>query len=176
MMEAVAMQLLFSEAEIAARVAALAAAIVRTIPGDFVMVGLLKGAAVFVADLLRALDRAGARPAVEFMRLGSYGLAKESSGEVRLQGEVPALPVGTPILVVDDIVDTGRSLACAVALLRRQRSGELWTCALLDKPARRELEVAVDFVGFVIGNVFAVGYGTDHAERYRHLPYLGTLD
>jgi hypoxanthine phosphoribosyltransferase len=170
------LRVLFSAAEIAARVDALAAEIARTILPDFVMVGLLKGAAVFLADLVRALDRAGARPEIEFMRLSSYGLAKESSGAVRLLGDVPADLAGRPILLVDDIVDTGRSIAYAAAQLRRGGIGNLWTCALLDKPQRREVEVAIDFVGFSIGDVFVVGYGTDYAEKYRHLPYIGVVE
>jgi hypoxanthine phosphoribosyltransferase len=140
------------------------------------MVGLLKGAAVFAADLIRALDRAGARPEIEFMRLSSYGLAKESSGAVQLLGDIPADLAGRPVLLVDDIVDTGRSIAYAAAQLRQRGIGDLWTCALLDKPQRREVEVAIDFVGFSIGDVFVVGYGTDFAEKYRHLPYIGVVE
>ena len=167
------MRVLFSAAEIAARVDALAAEIARAIPADFVMVGLLKGAAVFAADLIRALDRAGARPEIEFMRLSSYGLAKESSGAVQLLGDIPADLAGRPVLLVDD---TGRSIAYAAAQLRQRGIGDLWTCALLDKPQRREVEVAIDFVGFSIGDVFVVGYGTDFAEKYRHLPYIGVVE
>ena len=170
------MRVLFSAAEIAARVDALAAEIAHTIPADFVMVGLLKGAAVFVADLIRALDRAGARPEIEFMRLSSYGLAKESSGAVQLLGDVPAELAGRPVLLVDDIVDTGRSIAYAAVQLRRRGIGDLWTCALLDKPQRGEIEFAIDFVGFSIGDMFVVGYGTDYAEKYRHLPYIGVAE
>src|SRR5271167_1128954 len=170
------MRILFSAGEIAARVDALAAEIARALPHDFVVVGLLKGAAVFVADLVRALDRAGARPEIEFIRLASYGLAKESSGKVRLLGDVPAGLAGRRVLLVDDIVDTGRSIAYAAAQLRRRGIGDLWTCALLDKPPRREIEVAIDFVGFSIGDEFVAGYGTDHAEKYRHLPYIGVVE
>ena len=172
----VGMRVLFNAAEIAARVDALATEIVRTIPTDFVMVGLLKGAAVFVADLARALDRAGARPEIEFMRLSSYGLAKESSGAVQLLGDIPADLAGRPVLLVDDIVDTGRSIASAAAQLRQHGIRDLWKCALLDKPQRREIEVPLDFVGFSIGNVFVAGYGTDYAEKYRHLPYIGVVE
>ncbi len=154
----------------------LAGEIARTLPADFVMVGLLKGAWVFVADLVRALDRTGARPEIEFIRLSSYGPAKESSGEVQLLGDVPADLAGRPVLLVDDIVDTGRSIAYAAAQLRRRGIGDLWTCALLDKPRRREIEVAIDFVGFSIGDVFMVGYGTDYAEKYCHLPYIGVVE
>jgi len=167
---------LFSEAEIAARVERLAVEIARTIPGDFVMVGLLKGAAVFLADLARALDRAGAHPEIEFMRLSSYGLATASSGDMRLLGDIPTDIAGRRVLLIDDIVDTGRSIAFAVALLRQRKIGELWTCALLDKPERREVDVSIDFVGFRIGDVFVAGYGIDHAEKYRHLPYIGVVD
>ena len=170
------LRVLFSAAEIAARVDALAAEIVRKLPADFVMVGVLKGAWVFVADLARALDRAGNRPEIEFMRLASYGLAKEGSGSVQLVGDIPAGLGRRPILLVDDIVDTGRSIAYAAARLRERGIGDLWTCALLDKPQRREVKVAIDFVGFTVGDVFVVGYGTDYAEKYRHLPYIGVVE
>ena len=170
------MRVLISATEIAVRVDALAMKIARTIPGDFVIVGLLKGAAVFVADLVRALDQAGAQPELEFIRLSSYGRAKESSGKVQMHGDVPAGLAGRPVLLVDDIVDTGRSIAFAAAQLRRQRINDLWTCALLEKPSRREIQVAIDFVGFTIGDLFVAGYGTDYAEKYRHLPYIGVVE
>ena len=169
-------RVLFSAEEIAARVDALAAEIAGTLPDDLVVVGLLKGAAVFVADLVRALDRARARPEIEFIRLSSYGTAKESSRQVQLLGNVPAGLAGRPVLLIDDIVDTGRSIAYAAALLRQRGIGDLWTCALLDKPQRREVEVAIDFIGFSIDDVFVAGYGTDYAEKYRHLPYIGVLE
>src|SRR5215469_5706064 len=111
-------RVLLSAAEIAARVDALAAEIASTLPAEFVMVGLLKSAAVFVADLARALDLAGARPEIEFMRLSSYGRGKESNGAVELIGDVPASLAGRPVLLVDDIVDTGRSIAYAAVQLR----------------------------------------------------------
>jgi hypoxanthine phosphoribosyltransferase len=170
------LRVLLSEAEIAARVEKLAAEIAEQCPGDFVIVGLLKGAAVFVADLARALYRAGARPEIEFLQLSSYGAAKESTGEVRLVGEIPTGLAGRPVLLIDDIVDTGRSIAHAVMLLRQRGISEIRTCALLDKPARREVAVAVDFVGFTIDDVFVVGYGTDYAEKFRYLPYIGLVE
>lgn len=131
---------------------------------------------MFVADLVRALDRAGVQPELEFIRLSSYGPAKESSGKVKMHGGIPANLTGRPVLLVDDIVDTGRSIAFATAQLRQQGIGDLWTCALLEKPWRREIEVAIDFIGFTIGDVFVAGYGTDYAEKYRHLPYIGALE
>jgi len=170
------MRVLFNAVEIAARVEALAGEIAGALPADFVMVGLLKGACVFVADLARALDRAGAALEIEFMRLASYGFAKQSSGAVQLLGDLPSGLAGRPVLLVDDIVDTGRSIAFAAAQLRQRGIQDLWTCVLLDKPQRREVEVAIDFVGFTVGDVFVVGYGTDHAEKYRHLPYIGVVE
>jgi hypoxanthine phosphoribosyltransferase len=170
------MRALFSAAEIAARVDTLAAEIAHTLPANLVMVGILKGAAVFAADLIRALDRAGAHPEIEFIRLSSYGLARQSSGAVQLLGDIPGGLTGRPVLLVDDIVDTGRSIAYAAAQLRRREVSDLWICALLDKPQRREIQIAIDFVGFTVGDVFVVGYGTDYAEKYRHLPYIGTVD
>jgi hypoxanthine phosphoribosyltransferase len=170
------MRVLISATKIAARVDALAMEIARTIPGDFVVVALLKGAAIFVADLLRALDHAGAQPELEFMRLSSYGRAQESSGKVQMHGGVPAGLTGRPVLLVDDIVDTGRSIAFAADKLRQHGIDDLWTCALLEKPSRREIQVAIDFVGFTIGDLFVAGYGTDYAEKYRHLPYIGVVE
>jgi hypoxanthine phosphoribosyltransferase len=123
------MRVLFSAAEIAARVDTLAAEIARTLPADLLMVGVLKGAAVFVADLARALDRAGAHPEIEFMRLSSYGLAKQSSGAVQLLGDIPPELAGRPVLLVDDIVDTGRSIAYAAAQLRRRGASDPGICA-----------------------------------------------
>lgn len=167
---------LFDEQQIAARIDALAQEISGAIAGDFVVVGLLKGAFVFVADLMRALDRAGARPKIEFMRLSSYGLAKQSSGDVHLLGDIPTDIAGQQVLLVDDIVDTGRSFSYAQALLEQREIARLWTCALVDKPSRREVAVTTDFVGFSVDDVFIAGYGIDYAERYRHLPFIGIVE
>ena len=164
--------ILISAADIAARIEALGAEIAQRIPGDFVIVGLLKGAAVFVTDLARALYRAGARPEIEFMRLSSYGPAKESSGEVHLLADVLTDLAERRVLLVDDIADTGRSVVYAGTLLHQRGIGDLWTCALLDKPERRDVVVRVDFLGFSIGNVFVGGY----AEKYRCLPYIGVVN
>jgi hypoxanthine phosphoribosyltransferase len=170
------MRRLFGAEEIERRVEALAEEITAEMPGDFVIVGLLMGSFMFIADLMRALDRAGAAPRVEFMRLSSYGMERESSGEVHLLGDVPSEIAGRDILLVDDIADTGRSIAYARALLAQRDIAKLRTCVLIDKPSRREVEVALDFVGFAIEDVFIAGYGIDYAERYRHLPYIGVVD
>jgi hypoxanthine phosphoribosyltransferase len=166
---------LFDEGRIAGRVAALAAGITAQIGRDLVVVGVLKGSFVFLADLVRALSRAGALPRVEFMRLASYGQSMQSSGEVLLLGDVPRDFGGQPVLLVDDIVDTGLSMDYGRRLLTERNAARVWTCALLDKPSRRKVDVAVDFIGFEIPDVFVVGYGIDYAEQYRHLPYIGKV-
>jgi hypoxanthine phosphoribosyltransferase len=166
---------LFDEADIAARVEALADDIVRAMGTEFVVIGVLKGSFVFLADLVRALARAGATPSIEFMRLASYGQKRESSGEVLLLGDVPRDFGGRAVLLVDDIVDTGLSMAYGRRLLTERHASGVRTCALLDKPSRRQVEVAIDFIGFEIPDVFVVGYGIDYAEQYRCLPYIGKV-
>jgi hypoxanthine phosphoribosyltransferase len=168
--------MLHSAEEISGRVGALAQAIAETLPDDFVIVGLLKGSFVFVADLARALSQAGVHAEIEFMRLSSYGLTKVSAGEVHLIGDVPTNIAGRTLLLVDDILDTGRSLAYARALLEQREAARIWTCVLVDKPSRREVEVAVEFVGFTLPDVFIAGYGIDYAEKYRCLPFIGKVD
>lgn len=170
-----AIEKLFDERTIAARVEALAADIARATGGEFVLVGVLKGSFVFLADLARALSRTGATPRIEFMRLASYGQRMESSGEVLLLGDMPRDFQAQPVLLVDDIVDTGLSMAYGRRLILERNAAAVWTCALLDKPSRRKVEVNVDFVGFEIPDVFVVGYGIDYAEQYRHLPYIGKV-
>jgi hypoxanthine phosphoribosyltransferase len=173
---AVLMRKLFDETEIARRVATLAGEIAGTFDGEFTIVALLKGSFVFVSDLARALDREGLEPMVEFLRLSSYGDAKQSSGRVRLVGEAPTNLAGRRILLVDDIVDTGRSILYAKDLIENLGASQIWTCALIDKPSMRQVEVAADFIGFTVGDIFVAGYGTDHAEKYRHLPYIGVVE
>lgn len=167
---------LFDEKQISRRVKDLAPAISHAISGDFTVVGLLKGSFVFVADLARAFHTVGRHPRVEFMRLSSYGHGRESSGEVQLIGELPYGVTGREVLLVDDVADTGRSIIHAKGLLEKQGASKIWTCALVDKPSQRELELSIDFIGFTVGDVFVVGYGIDYAEQYRHLPYIGTIE
>lgn len=167
---------LFSEAELAARVEELARVIAAALPQRFTLVALLKGSFVFAADLARALHRAGCAPRIEFMRVSSYGNDTKSSGIVSLMGDAPAGVKGEPVLLVDDIQDTGRTLAFTKGFLLERGATRVWTCTLLDKPSRREVEGGeVDFVGFTIPDVFVVGYGIDYAERYRHLPFVGKV-
>jgi hypoxanthine phosphoribosyltransferase len=167
---------LFEESEIKARVEALADEIVQQVGAEFTVIGVLKGAFVFMADLVRALDRAGASPRIELMRLSSYGRGMTTSGEVKLVGNTPDDFEGKPVLLVDDIVDTGLSMSYGRDLLAGRNAERVWTCALLDKPSRRKVAIEADFVGFEIEDVFVVGYGIDYAERFRHLPFIGQVD
>ena len=167
---------LHSAEEIDARVRDLAREISNELPEDFVVLGLLKGAFVFVADLARAFHAYGRDPEIEFMRLSSYGLGKVSAGEVHLLGDVPTNLAGKTVLLVDDILDTGRSISYAIALLRQREVAEIKTCVLIDKPSKREVEVGVDFIGFSLPDVFVAGYGIDYAESYRCLPFIGHVD
>lgn len=164
---------------IAARVGELAREIVaglsETQRRDLVVVVILKGAFVFAADLVRALHEAGARTRVEFIRLSSYGDATQSSGVVTVSAFPPENLSGARVLLVDDILDTGRSLRHARTLLE-EAGAEVQLCVLLDKPDRREVEIAPDFVGFTIPNRFVVGYGIDYAEEFRELPFIGFLN
>ena len=167
---------LFDEQQIESRVEELAREISQAMPGDFLILGLLKGSFVFIADLARALYHHGRRPEIEFIRLSSYGLEKTSAGEVHLLGDCPTDLSERNVLLMDDIADTGRSLAYARAMLEQRDVEKLWTCVLLDKPSRREVEVPVDFVGFTIEDLFVAGYGIDYAERHRVLPHIVVVE
>ncbi len=167
---------IYSAEQIAGRVDALADEIVARVSGSLTVIGVLKGSFVFLADLVRALERAGLSSHVEFLRLSSYGNKQKASGDVVLIGGYPDVDDDRTVLLVDDIVDTGNSLSYAVKLLQASGTQQIMTCTLLDKPSRREADIEVDFVGFAIPDEFVVGYGIDYAEDYRSLPYLGVVE
>lgn len=168
-------EILISEEEIAQRIDTLAAEIAGDFPGDCLVVVILKGSFVFAADLIRALERVGASPQVEFITLSSYGAGSESSGRVTLAHDVSEDFTGKSVLVVDDILESGRTLAFARNMLRTRGAAEVRTCLLLDKPGARKVEIEADYVGFRIGREFVVGYGLDLAHRFRGLPYIGLI-
>lgn len=167
---------LYDKARIETRIAEMARDIARDLPGDVLVIGLLKGAFVFTADMYRALGEQGMEPKIDFLRLSSYGNSKESSGEVLVSGNIPANVEGRHLLILDDILDSGRSLSFAKSMFQERGAAQVTTCVLLDKPARREVEVSADYVGFEIEDLFVVGYGIDYAENFRYLPYVGTVD
>ncbi|PYN36758.1 MAG: hypoxanthine phosphoribosyltransferase [Candidatus Rokuibacteriota bacterium] len=167
-------QALVAEKEIAARVAELGRAITRDYAGtNLVLVGVLQGAIPFLADLMRALPL---DLTVDFLRASSYGSATASSGTVRLVADLSVDIGDRHVLIVDDIVDTGHTLAALKRALEARGPRSLRTCVLLDKTGRRETPVTVDYVGFTIPNVFVVGYGLDYDGLYRNLPYVAALD
>ena len=170
-----AVEELFAAETVAARVDAMAREIRAAMPASFTLVGVLTGSFVFVADLLRALDRLGAAPKVEFMRLASYGTGTTSAGEVQVLSGLSGRFQGEPVVIVDDIQDTGRTLKVAKRILEDHGAAPIYTCALLDKPERREVDFQADLIGFTIPDVFVVGYGIDWAERFRHLPFIGRV-
>jgi hypoxanthine phosphoribosyltransferase len=159
--------------ELADRVAALGAAITRDYAGRSpLLVGVLKGATIFLADLARRIDLP---VALDFIGVSSYGPATRSSGAVRLTADLALSIEGRDVILVEDIVDSGRTLAYLRRNLGTRRPRSLAACTLLDKVQRREVEVAVDYVGFVVPDRFVVGYGFDHGERYRGLPDIHVL-
>jgi len=165
---------LVAEKEIAARVAELGRAIARDYTdGILVLVGVLQGAIPFIADLMRALP---IDVTVDFLRASSYGGGTTSSGAVRMVADLSVDVADRHVLVVDDIVDTGHTLAALKRTLEARRPRSVKTCVLLDKTGRRETEVQIDYVGFTIPNVFVVGYGLDYDGLYRNLPHVATLE
>jgi len=166
---------LYKAEEIATRVNKLAQEISLQVSGNLTIIGVLKGSFVFLADLIRCLDQQGCPSHIEFLRLSSYGEKQKTSGDVVLIGGQPTVHNDRVVLLVDDIVDTGNSVAFAKKLLEARGIKKIFTCTLLDKPSRREIDIKVDFVGFTIPDVFVVGYGIDYAEDYRSLPFLGIV-
>ncbi|HZT15957.1 MAG TPA: hypoxanthine phosphoribosyltransferase [Gaiellaceae bacterium] len=139
---------------------------------DLLLVGVLKGAVFFMADLMRSLT---VPCEIDFMAISSYGASTDSSGVVRILKDLDIDIVGRHVLVVEDIIDSGLTLSYLLRNLESRAPATLEICALLTKPARREIEVPVRYVGFEIPNKFVIGYGLDFAERYRNLPYVGVL-
>lgn len=168
-------EVLFTADEIASRIDALATEIAAADPGDLLVVVILKGSFVFAADLIRALERAGVSPQVDFITLASYGEGTESRGRVNLVHDLSENVAGRRLLLVDDILDSGRTLAVARDTLRERGAEEVKTCVLLDKDEARRVAIEADYVGFRIGNHFVVGYGLDLAHRFRGLSYIGIV-
>ncbi|MGR3756044.1 MAG: hypoxanthine phosphoribosyltransferase [Tranquillimonas sp.] len=165
---------MISAKAIAARIEALSKEICRAFAGTdkLVVVGLLRGSFVFIADLVRELDL---NVEVDFLEASSYGDAMQSSREVRILKDLRGQIAGRDVLVVEDIVDTGFTLHHVTGLLRQREPRRLETIALLDKPSRREVDIKASWTGFEIPDEFVVGYGIDYAQRNRNLPYIGKV-
>jgi hypoxanthine phosphoribosyltransferase len=166
-------EILIEQEPLQARIAELGAEISSEYDGrDLLLVGVLKGAVFFMADLMRAID---VHCEVDFMAISSYGASTDSSGVVRILKDLDTAIEGRNVLVVEDIIDSGLTLSYLMRNLRARNPASLEVCALLTKPERREIDVPVRYIGFEIPNRFVVGYGLDFAERYRNLPYVGVL-
>lgn len=139
---------------------------------DLLLVGVLKGCIVFMVDLMQAIKRP---VAIDFIAISSYGQSTESSGVVRLLKDLETDIAGRHVLIVEDIIDSGLTLAYLRSHLARRNPASLQICALLNKPERRNTDVPVEYLGFDIPNEFVVGYGLDFGEHYRNLPYIGIL-
>jgi hypoxanthine phosphoribosyltransferase len=166
-------EILIDEETLAARVAELGVEVSSDYQGrDLLLIGVLKGAVFFMADLMRHLT---VPCEVDFMAISSYGDSTDSSGIVRILKDLDINIEGREVLVVEDIIDSGLTLSYLMRNLESREPASLEVCALLTKPARREIDVPVRYVGFEIPNRFVVGYGLDFAERYRNLPYVAVL-
>ena len=166
-------EVLIRRAAIEKRVREVARHITRDFRGQRIhLVGVLKGACIFLSDLVREIEL---ETSIDFIAVSSYGRGKESSGQVRMLKDLDSNIAGLNVILVEDILDTGLTLNYLLRVLRQRRPKNLRVAALLDKPSRRIKPVRADYVGFKIPNKFVVGYGLDYQERYRNLPYVGTL-
>lgn len=168
------MRVLFDEEAIAARIDELARAMAKDLPSDFLLAPVLTGAFVFAADLLRALYRHGADPHVDFVQLSSYGGARKSSGVVTLLKDFSVEIKGRTVLLVDDVLDTGRSLHFGKGMIEDRGASSVKTCVLIRKNTGHAEDLNPDYIGFEAGpDDFLIGYGMDDGGRGRGVPYLG---
>lgn len=154
------------------RVAELATDIHRDLPDGVHLIAVLKGAFIFMADLVRSLE---GRVSLDFMAVSSYAKGTTSSGEVRMLKDLDYALEGKDVIIVEDIVDTGITLSYLKEILRARNPRSLRTACLLSKPSRRQVDVPVEYIGFTIEDRFVVGYGLDYAEQYRNLPHIAVI-
>jgi hypoxanthine phosphoribosyltransferase len=166
-------EILLSEEQIQKRVAELAGEIRRDFPDGLHLVAVLKGAFVFLSDLVRHMK---GEVSLDFMAVSSYAKGTTSSGEVRLQKDLDTTLDGKNVIIVEDIVDTGLTLTYLQDILRARNPRVLRTACLLSKPSRRQVNVKVEYIGFTIEDRFVVGYGLDYAEQFRNLPNIAVLE
>lgn len=171
-----AIRILYDEGAIASRTRALAGEIAAADTRDLLAVAVLKGSFMFAADLLRALHGAGLAPQVEFVHLSSYGAGTESSGTVRIVRDIESDVAGRDVLLIDDILESGRTLAFARDLLLGRGASRVLVAVMLEKPGKRAVAMEADFIGFTCPDLFVVGYGMDAAHRFRELPFIGVVE
>ena len=167
-------EILVQQDELAHRVDVLGEQISADYAGhNLLLVGVLKGAMFFLSDLMRRLD---VDCEVDFMAVASYGSSTDSSGVVRILKDLDASIEGREVLIIEDIVDSGLTLSYLLRTLKAREPASVEVCALLEKPERRKVDLPIRYTGFEIPNKFVIGYGLDHAERYRNLPYVAVLE
>lgn len=166
-------EVIFPPEQIAARIEVVAADIANAKLDNLLVVAVLKGSFMFLADLVRALHRAGIAPEVEFMMLTSYRKSTKSAGVVEILRDIETSVDGRNVLIIDDILESGRTLAFAKDLISARGAKTIKTCVLLNKPIKRAVQVEADFKAFDCPELFVVGYGMDVGHRYRELPYVG---
>lgn len=165
---------LISKQELEAKVRELGKQITKDYEGEEVtLVGLLRGSVVFLADLCREIDL---EVKIDFMNVSSYGNSMESSRDVKILKDLDDSIKGKNVIIVEDIIDTGYTLDLVISMLKERQPKSLKIASLLDKPARREINLDIDYVGFVIPDSFIVGYGIDYAQKYRNLNYIGIVE
>lgn len=173
MYEDILEKVLFSKEQLAKRIKELAAQLDKDYAGKTpLMVAILKGSVMFFTDLIREMTLP---LEIDFMSISSYGCGVKSSGEVKMIKDLDNKIEGKDVIIVEDIVDSGYTMKYLTHLLEARNPSSIKICALLDKPSRRETDVAVDYKGFEVGNEFVVGYGLDYAARYRNIPFIGIL-
>lgn len=169
-------RVLFDVEAIAKRNAGLAQEISAREHNKLLVIAVLRGSFVFAADLIRALHYAGLEPEIEFLQLSSYRNAQVSSGQVEIVRDIDSDVRDRDVMLIDDILESGRTLAFAKDLLAARGARSVMTCVLLDKPEKRAVNIDADFVGFACPDLFVVGYGMDVAHAYRQLPFVGVIE
>ncbi|GLQ05320.1 hypoxanthine phosphoribosyltransferase [Sneathiella chinensis] len=168
-------EVLYSSGDIAKRNSEIAEEIARDMGTDLLVIAVLKGSFVFAADLIRALHHAGVRPQIDFMALSSYGDKTISSGTVVITRDIVDTVKGRRVLLIDDILESGRTMEFATRELLDRGASMVKTCLMLDKKGKRLVDFEADFVGFDCPDLFVIGYGLDYAHYYRELPYIGHI-
>ncbi len=175
-MESRNVTVLYTADDIRERVKALAKEIAERMPNNLMIVSLLRGSFMFTSDLVREMYHIGMHPQIDFMTLSSYGKGTKSAPKVQLNRDITEDVAGRHVLIVDDILESGKSIAFAKNLIVERGAMSIKVCVLLEKPGKREIPVDADFRGFMIPDKFVVGYGLDYANYYRELPYVGFID
>lgn len=166
---------LYTQEQIHTRIQEMSQEIARKLPQEFMVIGLLRGSFIFAADLVRALYAEHCKIQMDFMTLSSYGDALESSGQVVIQRDISESVAGRDVVLIDDILESGRTLRTAIDILKDRGAKTVTVAVLLEKPGKLQTKVSADICGFKTPDVFVIGYGLDYKNYYRELPFIGVL-